>query len=152
MIVHLLRTLVTVGLVTTSLVALAQSEPPQAARKPQDVTVHGDKRIDDYFWLRERDNPAVIAHLTAEAAYTAEWLKPLAGLKEQLYKEMLGRIQQADEAVPVRRSSSAATTATTRRMWSSRPRRLPAWPATCDSASAQTGGCARFIRHSPSAE
>ena len=80
----------------------SQAEPPRAARHPKDVSIHGERRIDDYFWLRERDRPEVRAYLEAEAAYTAEWFKPLAGLKAQLFKEMVGRIQQADEAVPVR--------------------------------------------------
>ena len=76
--------------------------PPEAARHPKDVSIHGDPRIDDYFWLREQGNPAVLAHLNAEAAYTAQYFAPLAGLKARLYEEMLGRIQQADEAAPVR--------------------------------------------------
>ena len=76
--------------------------PPEAARHPKDVSIHGDTRIDDYFWLREQSNPAVLAHLNAEAAYTAQYFAPLAGLKAKLYEEMLGRIQQADEAAPVR--------------------------------------------------
>ncbi len=77
-------------------------EPPQAARKPKDVTVHGDTRVDDYFWLREAKDPEVLAHLNAEAAYTARWFQPLAPLRDSLYAEMLGRIQQSDEAVPRR--------------------------------------------------
>ena len=83
--------------------ALAQDlSPPVAERRPKDVSVHGDPRIDDYFWLREQGSPAVQAHLNAEAAYTAQWFAPLARLKARLYEEMLGRIQQSDEAVPVR--------------------------------------------------
>ncbi len=82
--------------------ALAQSEPPVAPRMPKDVTVHGDTRIDDYFWLRERERPEVMPYLQAEAAYSAEWFKPLESLREQLYGEMVGRIQQADEGVPAR--------------------------------------------------
>ena len=83
--------------------ALAQPlSPPEAARQPKDVSIHGDTRIDDYFWLRDKADPAVLAHLNAEAAYTAQYFAPLAGLKAQLYEEMLGRIQQADEAAPVR--------------------------------------------------
>jgi len=85
-----------------SLAAQAQTEPPRAERHPKDVSIHGERRIDDYFWLRERDRPEVQAYLKAEAEYTAEWFKPLAGLRERLYQEMVGRIQQADEAVPVR--------------------------------------------------
>lgn len=76
--------------------------PPMAARHPKDVTVHGDRRIDDYFWLRERGSPAVVDYLNAEAAYTAQWFAPLQGLTDTLYQEMVGRIQQADEAPPLR--------------------------------------------------
>ncbi len=77
-------------------------EPPRAERHPKDVTVHGDRRIDDFFWLRERDNPKVRAYLEAEARYAAAWFQPLQGLEDTLYQEMLGRIQQADESVPAR--------------------------------------------------
>jgi oligopeptidase B len=79
-------------------------EPPTAARKPKDVSLHGDKRVDDWFWLRERDNPEVLAHLRAENAYTDAWFEPLAGLREQLYAEMLARIKEDDEAVPYRKN------------------------------------------------
>lgn len=78
------------------------AQPPMAERRPKDVSVHGDTRIDDYFWLREKERPEVMAHLNAESAYTAAWFQPLAGLQERLYQEILGRIQQKDEAVPVR--------------------------------------------------
>ncbi|XHS79583.1 S9 family peptidase [Burkholderiaceae bacterium UC74_6] len=78
------------------------ADPPVANRIPKDVTVHGDRRIDDYFWLRERDKPEVMAYLQAEADYTAQWFKPLEATREKLYGEMLGRIKQADEGVPAR--------------------------------------------------
>ena len=102
------RILLSAGLASLASTALAQQaatpalDPPVAARVPKDVTVHGDRRIDDYFWLRERDKPEVMAHLQAEADYTAQWFKPLDGLREKLYGEMLGRIKQADEGVPAR--------------------------------------------------
>ncbi len=82
--------------------AAAAVEAPLAAKQPRDVTVHGDARVDDYYWLRDKDDPAVRAHLQAEAAFTAQWFAPLKPLSEQLYTEILGRIQQADEAVPRR--------------------------------------------------
>lgn len=78
---------------------------PVARQIPQDVTVHGDTRIDPYFWLRERDNPAVMAHLQAEAAYTAQWFQPLQLLQDQLYQEMRARMAPDDEDVPVRRGA-----------------------------------------------
>ncbi|QPF74502.1 S9 family peptidase [Roseateles sp. DAIF2] len=101
------RLVVALSLLLAGAASAQQPQPsddgaPRAARQPQDVSVHGERRIDDYFWLRERDKPEVQAHLRAEAAYTARWFQPLAGLKEQLFREMVGRIQQADEAVPVR--------------------------------------------------
>ncbi|MGZ7257910.1 hypothetical protein ACXWOR_10370, partial [Streptococcus pyogenes] len=68
--------------------------PPVAAKKPKDVSVHGDRRIDDYFWLREKDNPEEQAHLKAEAAYADAWFKPHEATVETLFQEMKGRIQQ----------------------------------------------------------
>ncbi|NCT82050.1 MAG: S9 family peptidase [Comamonadaceae bacterium] len=76
--------------------------PPVAAKQPRDVSVHGDRRIDDYFWLREKDNPEVQAHLKAEAAYADAWFKPHEAATERLFQEMKGRVQQRDQAVPQR--------------------------------------------------
>ncbi len=76
--------------------------PPMAMRQPKDVSVHDDVRIDDYYWLRDRTKPETDAYLKAEADYTADWFKPLAEFKENLYQEMLSRVKQADEGVPVR--------------------------------------------------
>jgi oligopeptidase B len=80
---------------------MAQSAPV-AAKKPKDVTLHGDTRFDDYFWLRDKDNAEVQAYLKAEAAYSAQYFEPLDGFKDALYNEMLGRIKQTDDAVPYR--------------------------------------------------
>ena len=77
--------------------------PPVAPREPKDVSVHGDLRIDDYFWMRERDDPRTLAYLRAENAYAEAWFAPYAALKEQLYQEMVGRIQQDDDSVPYRK-------------------------------------------------
>ena len=64
---------------------------------------HGDRRVDPYFWFREKTNPDVLAHLEAENARTEAALAPTAALQEQLYQEILGRIQETDTSVPVRR-------------------------------------------------
>jgi oligopeptidase B len=74
-----------------------------AEKRPKDVTVHGDRRVDDYFWLRDKEKPEVIAHLQAEADYTAQWFKPHQKLIDNLFEEMVGRIQQADDSVPARK-------------------------------------------------
>jgi len=58
---------------------------------------------DEHFWLREKENPAVRAHLEAENAYADSVMKPTEPLQEALYKEMLGRIQQTDLSVPYRK-------------------------------------------------
>ncbi|WP_224368698.1 S9 family peptidase [Hyalangium versicolor] len=77
--------------------------PPVAKRVPHPVTLHGDTREDDYFWLREKERPEVRAYLEAEAAYTAQAMKPTEALQQKLYDEMLGRIQQTDLDVPYRK-------------------------------------------------
>ena len=74
--------------------------PPMARREPVEHILHGDRRVDHYAWLRQKENPEVIAYLKAENAYTDTVLKPTAALQESLYQEMLGRIQQTDITVP----------------------------------------------------
>ena len=77
--------------------------PPAARQNPKIDTVHGDRRVDDYFWLRDKDAPAVMAHLRAENAYTDAVMAPAAPLADALYAEMLARIKEDDETVPYRR-------------------------------------------------
>src|SRR3954471_11251780 len=76
---------------------------PVALRKPKAITRHGDRRVDPYFWLREKASPEVIGYLDAENRYTAQVMEPLEGFREKLYEEMLSRIQETDESVPYRR-------------------------------------------------
>lgn len=78
------------------------AEPPRPAQRPVTTVLFGDERVDEYAWLRERENPAVIAHLEAENAYTDAMLTHTAALQETLYDEMLSRIQETDLTVPVR--------------------------------------------------
>lgn len=77
---------------------------PIPERKPHDVSIHGETRIDDWFWLRHRDDPEVIAHLHAENAHTEAWFAPHAELKQRLYDEMLSRIQEDDDDLPWRKN------------------------------------------------
>ncbi|HTS78581.1 MAG TPA: S9 family peptidase [Bryobacteraceae bacterium] len=77
--------------------------PPLAKLVPKTVTVNGDTRVDNYFWLRDRDNPDTIQYLEAENRYTDAVMKPAEALTNQLYGEMLGRIKQTDLSVPTRR-------------------------------------------------
>jgi oligopeptidase B len=76
--------------------------PPVAKRTPAEHVIHGDARIDNYAWLRKKSDPAVIAYLTEENAYTEAVLRPTETFQEKLYQEMLGRILQTDLSVPYR--------------------------------------------------
>jgi oligopeptidase B len=78
----------------------ASHEAPRPEKRPRDVSMHGDKRTDDYFWLREKDNPAVLAHLKAENEHTESVLAPAAKLRESLYGEMVARLKETDSSAP----------------------------------------------------
>ena len=78
--------------------------PPIATRRPHDASLHGETRIDEWHWLREIDNPEVLAHLHAENAHARAWLAPLDELRDTLYAEMLARIQEDDDEVPWRKN------------------------------------------------
>ncbi len=77
--------------------------PPYAPRHPHLVSAHGDDREDPWFWLREREDPAVLAYLEAENAYTEASTAPLAALRGGLFEEMKARIKETDMSVPTRR-------------------------------------------------
>ena len=77
--------------------------PPNAAVKPVKLEKHGDVREDNYFWLKERENPEVIAYLEAENAYTDTMMGHTEGFQEELFEEIKGRIKQTDLSVPYKR-------------------------------------------------
>ena len=87
---------------TTEARATASSTvaPPVARKQPRILAIHGDTIVDEYFWLREKSDPAVAAYLEAENAYAQRVLAPTKALQERLYDEMLGRIKQTDLSVP----------------------------------------------------
>ena len=70
--------------------------PPVARRTPAVTEVHGERRIDDYHWLRNKGSRPVNAYLTAENAYTSAMMKPSRRLLDTLYREMLARIKETD--------------------------------------------------------
>ncbi len=74
--------------------------PPIPAQHPTVLTKHGDRRIDPYFWLRQKANPEVIAYLQAENEYADAVMAPVAKLQERLYGEIVGRVQQTDVSPP----------------------------------------------------
>jgi oligopeptidase B len=74
--------------------------PPVAKKVAKPTNIHGETLIDDYYWLREKNNPEVISYLEAENAYTDAVMKPTEGFQAELYKEMLSRIKETDVNVP----------------------------------------------------
>lgn len=71
-------------------------------KKTKTTKIHDYTVTDDYFWLREKTNPQVIAHLEAENSYSEAMMKPTAALQDKLYKEMVGHIKETDVTVPYR--------------------------------------------------
>ncbi|MEM7532418.1 MAG: S9 family peptidase [Chloroflexota bacterium] len=78
------------------------AQPPFAQIHPRELEIHGDVRIDNYHWLRNRDDTSVIEYLTAENEYTDACMKHTKSLQETLFEEMKGRIQETDSSAPVR--------------------------------------------------
>ncbi len=79
-------------------------KPPVAKKIMKALTIHGDRRIDNYFWMNERENPEVIAHLEAENAYTEAVMKPTEELQEKLFEEIKSKIDPEDESVPYKKN------------------------------------------------
>lgn len=73
---------------------------PVAAKKPVEHTKHNDIRIDDYFWLNDRENPEVIDYLNQENEYYKKMTAHTAKFQEDLFQEMKARIKEDDESVP----------------------------------------------------
>ncbi len=73
---------------------------PIAKKIQQKLEKHGDIRIDNYYWMNDRDNPEVIHYLNEENAYTAEVLKPTEAFQSVLFEEMKARIKEDDSSVP----------------------------------------------------
>ena len=101
----LLATLLAAVMITHSpspATEVAPLGPPVAKKVPKMDVLHGERRVDDYYWLRDKTKPEVISYLEAENAYTASVMKPTEAFQEALYQEMLGRIKQTDLSVPYR--------------------------------------------------
>lgn len=79
------------------------NEAPRAKVVPQEFEQHGHKRVDDYYWMRERDNPDTIAYLEAENAYTKKMMAHVEDLENKLFEEIKGRIKETDMSVPYKK-------------------------------------------------
>jgi len=99
-------TLLTLAVLSISLILMAACAPqqsvmpPNAKIVPKADTLFNDVRIDNYYWLRDRENPDVIAYLEAENAYTDAMMKHTEKFQEKLYQEIISRIQETDVGVP----------------------------------------------------
>ncbi|TMB46302.1 MAG: oligopeptidase B, partial [Chloroflexi bacterium] len=79
----------------------ATDRPPVAPERPHALEAHGDRRVDPYYWLRDRQNPEVVAYLEAENAYADAVMAPAAELQERLYRDIVGRVQETDTSAPI---------------------------------------------------
>ena len=82
--------------------AAEEAGPPMPQKIPERLEIHGDVRVDNYFWLNDRENPEVIAYLEAENEHAERALAPAAGFRKTLMDEMKSRIKQDDQSVPYR--------------------------------------------------
>ena len=75
-------------------------QAPKAKKTPTELTVHGDTRIDNYYWLNNREAPDVIDYLNAENAYTKHMMRHTEAFQKTLFEEMKSRIKEDDTSVP----------------------------------------------------
>ena len=90
------------GLIFAFVGWLPDKNPPRAPERPHQITEVGHVRNDPFFWLRERDDPAVLKYLDAENAYADRVMRPTLHLQDALYNEIRGRIKEEDISVPVK--------------------------------------------------
>src|SRR6266508_6099486 len=82
---------------------LTMSFFPTAPKRPYQITQHGETRVDNYYWMRDRQDPEVMKYLRAESDYLEEVLGHTKPLQDMLYAEMKGRMKEADSSVPEKR-------------------------------------------------
>jgi len=85
---------------TSAMYEKTDIQPPTAKKVAKELTIHGDTRIDNYYWLNEREDPEVIAYLEAENEYKDKMLEHTKEFQEKLFEEMKGRIKEEDQSVP----------------------------------------------------
>ncbi|MFZ4543155.1 MAG: S9 family peptidase [Saprospiraceae bacterium] len=73
---------------------------PVAPKYPKQLQLHNDIRVDDYYWMNDRENPETIAYLQAENSYTEQYMRTHAELQNNIYQEIIGRIAPDDVSVP----------------------------------------------------
>ena len=94
--------LVMMGGIMSTFLLNCSSQPPDVQKQRQILHMHGHERIDNYYWLRERDNPQVIKYLEAENAYREKIMAPTRDFEIELFEEMKSRIKEDDSSVPAK--------------------------------------------------
>jgi oligopeptidase B len=89
----------------TGSATFVSATPPVAPRRPTVLRAHGDERVDDWYWLRDRDDPAVREYLEAENAFTRDAMAGTEALQQQLFEEIKSRVQETDTTAPVRKGA-----------------------------------------------
>lgn len=84
---------------TSSMYTKMDIKAPVCAKKPHEITTHGDTRIDNYYWLNQREDEEVLNYLRAENEYKDQMMAHLKDLQEDLFEEIKGRIKQTDMSV-----------------------------------------------------
>jgi oligopeptidase B len=82
----------------------ARPEAPSARKIPKELKIHGDLRIDNYFWLNDRENQDVIDYLNQENAYYKAVTAHTKKFQDDLFEEMKSRIKEDDESVPYKKN------------------------------------------------
>ena len=93
-----------IALVFLFLMGCSQPEQVKTKKLPKEFVEFGNKRVDDYFWLNNPGDSAVIQHLREENAYTEAMLKHTNDLQRKIYNELVGRIEQKFESLPVKKN------------------------------------------------
>ncbi|MEE4273235.1 MAG: S9 family peptidase [Thermoanaerobaculales bacterium] len=89
------------ALVVLGTCSRSEVSPPTAKVIPHELESHGTLRVDDYYWLSDRDAPEVVAYLEAENTYADRVMADTADLQQTLFDELTGRVRQTDSTVPV---------------------------------------------------
>ena len=92
------------GLFLVACTSKENIEPPVAKKIMKELTIHGHTRVDNYYWMNERENPEVIAHLEAENAYKDAVMKHTEPLQEKLFEEIKSKIKPENESVPYKKN------------------------------------------------
>jgi len=80
--------------------SIKEIKAPVAEKVPYELNEHGKTRVDNYYWMNDRDDPKVIDYLNAENDYTKAKMKHAEAFREKLFEEMKGRVKETDESVP----------------------------------------------------